>query len=87
MFDPFKQSKLQNAYNKMKEVRIQEQDMSLDDLKRLSGIDKKSKQDAIALQQNKAKFMAENNIKPGTKEWFKLWFAKSELTGENPFGK
>ena len=87
MFDPFKQAKLQNAYSKMKEVRVQEQDMSLDDLKRLSGIDQKSKQDAIALQQNKAKFMAENNIKPGTKEWFKLWFAKPEITGEDPFGK
>ncbi len=24
----------------------------------------------------------ENNIKPGTPEWFKLWFSKPYLTGE-----
>lgn len=24
------------------------------------------------------------NIKPGTKEWFKLWFSKPYLTGEKP---
>ena len=26
------------------------------------------------------------NIKPGTDEWFKLWFAKPKLTGEKPVG-
>ena len=25
-----------------------------------------------------------NNIKPGTPEWFKLWFSKPYLTGEKP---
>lgn len=25
----------------------------------------------------------EQNIKPGTPEWFKLWFSKPYLTGEN----
>lgn len=25
----------------------------------------------------------EQNIKPGTEEWFKLWFSKPHLTGEN----
>jgi hypothetical protein len=25
----------------------------------------------------------EQNIKPGTPEWFKLWFSKPFLTGEN----
>ena len=59
--------------------------MSLDDLKRLSGIDENSKKVAIVTQQNKAQFMRENNIKPGTQEWFRLWFAKPDLTGENPF--
>jgi hypothetical protein len=28
----------------------------------------------------------EKNIKPGSPEWFKLWFAKPELTGEKPVG-
>lgn len=59
--------------------------MSLDDLKRLSGVDKASKDADVATQQNKAQFMRENNIKPGTQEWFRLWFAKPQLTGENPF--
>jgi hypothetical protein len=26
----------------------------------------------------------EQNIKPGSPEWFRLWFAKPNLTGENP---
>jgi len=35
----------------------------------------------------KAKLMRENNIKPGTPEWFQLWFSKPYLTGEKPVGK
>lgn len=87
MFDPFKQAILQNSYSKMKEVSIPEKDTSIDELKRLSGIDARSKQIAAETQANKAKFMAENNIKPGTDAWFKLWFAKPEITGEDPFGR
>ena len=26
-----------------------------------------------------------NNIQPGTPEWFQLWFSKPYLTGEKPF--
>lgn len=33
----------------------------------------------------KAQIMREHNIKPGTKEWFKLWFAKPHITGETAF--
>lgn len=32
----------------------------------------------------KAKLMREHNIKPGTPEWFKLWFSLPYLTGERP---
>ena len=32
----------------------------------------------------KAKLMKENNIKPGTPEWFKLWFSLPYMTGEKP---
>jgi hypothetical protein len=28
-----------------------------------------------------------HNIKPGTPEWFQLWFSKPYLTGEPPVGK
>jgi len=31
--------------------------------------------------------MRENNIKPGTPEWFQLWFSKPYLTGEKSVGK
>lgn len=31
--------------------------------------------------------MKEQNIQPGTPEWFKLWFSKPYLTGEKPTGK
>lgn len=32
----------------------------------------------------KGELMKKNNIRPGTPEWFKLWFSKPYLTGENP---
>ena len=32
----------------------------------------------------KGKIQREQNIKPGTPEWFKLWFSKPYLTGEQP---
>lgn len=32
----------------------------------------------------KAKLMKENNIRPGTPEWFKLWFSLPYMTGEKP---
>jgi hypothetical protein len=33
---------------------------------------------------DKARIMRENNIRPGTDAWFKLWFSKPYLTGEKP---
>lgn len=35
----------------------------------------------------KAKLQREKNIRPGTPEWFKLWFSLPYLTGEKPIGK
>jgi hypothetical protein len=32
----------------------------------------------------KGKLMKKHNIKPGTEEWFKLWFSLPKLTGEKP---
>ena len=34
--------------------------------------------------QEKIDHQKNNDIRPGTDEWFKLWFAKPYLTGENP---
>jgi hypothetical protein len=92
MFDPFKQAKLQNAYQKLKEYKpAPEKDMTLDELKRLSGNGKITGETNITsnheLANKKAQYMRENNIKPGTKEWFKLWFARPDVTGEDPFSK
>lgn len=36
---------------------------------------------------NRAEYQRKHKIKPGTDEWFKLWFAKPKLTGENPTPK
>ena len=35
----------------------------------------------------KSEYQRKHNIKPGTQEWFKLWFAQPKLTGENPMPK
>jgi hypothetical protein len=35
----------------------------------------------------KVKLMKENDIRPGTPEWFKLWFSRPYLTNEKPVGK
>ena len=32
----------------------------------------------------KSELMKKHNIQPGTSEWFKLWFSKPYLTGEDP---
>jgi len=32
-----------------------------------------------------AQFQRKKHIEPGTDAWFRLWFAKPFLTGENPY--
>jgi|TARA_B100001248_G_scaffold261997_1_gene255464 hypothetical protein len=36
---------------------------------------------------NKSKYQTKHKVIPGTDEWFKLWFSKPKLTGENPTPK
>jgi len=33
----------------------------------------------------KINYQNDNNVQPGSPEWFRLWFAKPYLTGEKPF--
>jgi len=33
----------------------------------------------------KINYQNNNNVQPGSPEWFRLWFAKPYLTGEKPF--
>lgn len=85
MFDPFKQAKLMNGYNKLKSVQLPETKIdSIDDLKKLAGVNENTSMD-IDTSINRGQIMRERNIKPGTDEWFKLWFAKPKLTGEKPY--
>ena len=35
----------------------------------------------------KGEYMRKHNVKPGTDEWFKLWFSRPKLTGEDPTPK
>lgn len=90
MFDPFQQAKLMTAYSGMKNVELpaaKEID-SLDDLKRLAGIGKESYGESISQNgSNFGQIQRERNIRPGTDEWFRLWFSKPKLTGETPYDK
>ena len=90
MFDPFKQAKLQNAYQSMKEYNpVPEKDMTLDELKRLSGSGKITGESTAPidtqLQAKKAQYIRDNNLRPGDPKWMKVMFAKPHITGENPF--
>ena len=66
--------------------------MDIDRLKKLAGIE--STKDDSSMGENlsyigtqKAQYQRKHNVKPGTDEWFKLWYAKPKLTGENPMPK
>ena len=64
-------------------------------LKRLAGIiDKEGKRVDGDDESNisiagteKGAYQRKHKVEPGTDEWFKLWFAKPKLTGENPTPK
>jgi hypothetical protein len=83
-FNPYTAAKLQQK------VQLTPVDTSLADIKRLAGLDQpvfsndcsRVKPDLAA---DLRRIERERNIKPGTKEWFKLWFAKPTLTGERHY--
>lgn len=72
--------------------------MELSELKRLAGINEfkgfvkynpvdPHEGSNISITGNeKGELMKKNNIKPGTPEWFQLWFSLPYLTGEKPVG-
>jgi len=62
----------------------------LERIKQLAGIDKIETSMGENLSQvatQKAQYQKKHNIKPGSDEWFKLWFAQPRLTKENPMPK
>ena len=66
----------------------------LNELRRLAGIDQNSPGIKSPLSGSntsitgteKKKIEREKNIKPGTDEWFSLWFERPGLTGQMPTG-
>jgi hypothetical protein len=56
-----------------------------DKLRKLAGIDKNAPSPITGeIGTDKGEYMRKNNIRPGTDEWFKLWFARPALTKERP---
>lgn len=59
----------------------------LDEIKHLAGVTEKSADVGMNMSltgTEKARIQRERNIKPGTPEFFRLWFALPYLTGEKP---
>lgn len=88
-FDPFKQSKLMSAYTGMKtaEMPPSKEIDSIDDLKRLAGVTESYGESISQNCTNFGQIQRERNIRPGSDEWFRLWFSKPKLTGETPYDK
>jgi hypothetical protein len=67
--------------------------MDINDLKKLAGINefkgyKPVEGSNVSITgMEKQELEKKHNIKPGTPEWFQLWFSKPYLTGEPPVGK
>ena len=66
--------------------------MDIQELKRLAGIQSNLKEPSVGENishtgTEKAEYQRKHNIRPGTDEWFKLWFARPYMTGENPMPK
>lgn len=79
-----------SVYNGSKSAPAQlpERETSLDDLKKLAGIGEGDPGKAMTARATDiAKYQREHGIRPGTDEWFRLWFAKPTLTGEKPYDK
>ena len=68
--------------------------MEIEELKRLAGINEFSGYTEYKIDENPSLTAAElkkkekeNNIKPGDKEWFELWFSKPYMTGHTFRGR
>ena len=64
----------------------------LERIKKLAEVDNLPNEDSMGenlsyIGTQKSQYQRKHNIQPGTDEWFKLWFAKPKLTGENPMPK
>lgn len=65
--------------------------LDIERIKKLAGLSTGAQEDGAESPlthggSEKGEYMKKNKIEPGTDAWFKLWFARSKLTGENPYG-
>jgi hypothetical protein len=52
------------------------------------GVNQASEQEQSAIDRStRMQFIKEHNIKQGTPRWFRVMYARPELTGEDPFGE
>ena len=65
--------------------------VDLDRLRRLAGITGEEKKADTGADSpltyggsQRAQYARAHDIQPGTDEWFRLWFARQRLTGEDP---
>jgi len=64
----------------------------LERIKKLAGVDKLPQDQSMGenisqVATAKAEYQRKHDIRPGTQEWFQLWFAQPGLTKENPMPK
>ena len=90
-FDPWKQSKIRNGLDKLQTIPLPSEAInSIEDMKRLAGIPGSCSPEGANMSvtgTEKGELMRKHNIKPGTPEWFQLWFSLPYLTGEKPIDK
>lgn len=55
----------------------------LSKLKQLAGVEQSGSNISVTGNE-KAQLMHKHNIRPGTPEWFRLWFSLPYMTGEKP---
>lgn len=63
--------------------------MTLEELKKLAGINQSDqpRENISITGTEKARIQRRNKIKPGSEDWFKLWFSRPYLTGAGFRGK
>lgn len=85
IFDPFKVPKIARP------ATLTPIATNVDDIRRLAGVgvyDKTIHNNTSVqadLSAQRRQIERERNIQPGTDAWFRLWFAKTDLTGERPW--
>ena len=90
-FDPWKQAKINNGLDKLQTIALPSVATdSIEDMKRLAGVPANRSPEGANMSitgSEKGELMRKHNIRPGTPEWFQLWFSKPYLTGEKPIDK